>query len=492
LACASLIDINVPNINEPGACSSNDDCINLFGLQFFCNFDNGSSGICNACSDVSDSCESEDFQTSAGLDACNEICDFGEAEQACCSADDSICDVDDVPTPAGPLSGNSCAQAWALISGFITECPDQLVSFCPVTCNTCPESTSECLGMTASDPCMNDSAFSECEQAVAECGNEQQVLILESCPLQFQCQDSTETPIDTDTTESAESEPVVVQSFKYSESLNSYDSNFSDACTAKIQETHPNLACFDNYSGSTIVSVLGPEEELESWHEQMQSDGGLSIDGFPDLTFQEVVDTRGETLAAVGSEHGSFSHIGASGDSADCCSDGACNTGPACDATWVLAQLTGATSCPSLLADQCPFTCGLCPTTATSTTSSASDGSTSTTSGAAVETNVSDSGSDNTMMMVVIIGCVAVVLSALVYWAMCCRNKNGVQEKGQDLEMQVELGETPVQEKGEDGGDDLPSEDVYVGSPAVTSFVRNNSEGKTRTKQTPEFGDVSP
>jgi len=53
---------------------------------------------------------------------------------------------------------------------------------------TLPSESPRCLGMTAFDSCMNGSAFFECEQAVAECGNEEHVLILESCPLQFQCQ----------------------------------------------------------------------------------------------------------------------------------------------------------------------------------------------------------------------------------------------------------------------------------------------------------------
>jgi len=69
---------------------------------------------------------------------------------------------------------------------LLLSCP--VVVTCPVSTTTSATESPECLGMTAFDPCMNGSAFSECEQAVAECGNEEHVLILESCPLQFQCQ----------------------------------------------------------------------------------------------------------------------------------------------------------------------------------------------------------------------------------------------------------------------------------------------------------------
>ena len=50
-------------------------------------------------------------------------------------------DVDEVMDNGVP-SGRTCENAWAMVSQFMPSCPGPLAEQCPVTCGTCPETSS--------------------------------------------------------------------------------------------------------------------------------------------------------------------------------------------------------------------------------------------------------------------------------------------------------------------------------------------------------------
>ncbi|MGE0788195.1 MAG: hypothetical protein AB7S26_21160 [Sandaracinaceae bacterium] len=60
-------------------------------------------------------------------------------------------------------------------------------------------SAETCEGYGASDSCMGDDAFAQCQAAAAQCPGE--VLQMESCPLQFACPDDGSASTDNDTCE---------------------------------------------------------------------------------------------------------------------------------------------------------------------------------------------------------------------------------------------------------------------------------------------------
>jgi len=58
------------------SCESNDDC------EDFCNFDSETSGYCELCSDISDSCVDDNLETAEGRAACQEVCESGSGSSS--------------------------------------------------------------------------------------------------------------------------------------------------------------------------------------------------------------------------------------------------------------------------------------------------------------------------------------------------------------------------------------------------------------------------
>jgi len=93
-------------------------------------------------------------------------------------------------TCEGYTRGQSCVDdaAFSQCQQMSAQCPGevQVMESCPLQF-ACPSAAAPatCNGHTVDEACMNDAAFAACQQAEAQCPG--QVLEAESCPLQFRC-----------------------------------------------------------------------------------------------------------------------------------------------------------------------------------------------------------------------------------------------------------------------------------------------------------------